>query len=284
MKFGGNKGRNLVWVLFSSNRLALIGLGIIVVFVLLALLAPWLAPYDPTRMNLRLTLKGPSLDHWFGTDALGRDILSRVLFGARISLLIGLEALAIAYLIGIPLGLISGYYGGNTDYLLQRLVDILMAFPGILIALLVVAILGVGLQNAMIAVGISLIPSATRLVRGSVLQIRELPFIEACKALGVSHLRIMTLHVLPNCLGPIIVQASIYMGITILYAAGLGFLGLGAQPPTPEWGVMLSSARESIAEAPHEATFPGLMIMILVLGFNFVGDGLRDALDPRLRR
>ena len=284
LKTKPKRSQNIAWLMFKSNRLALMGLVIVVLFALLAIIASAVAPYDPEQMDLRAVLKSPTPSHWFGTDALGRDILSRVLYGSRISLVVGFEAIVIAYLIGIPLGVVSGYFSGRTDYILQRFVDILMAFPGILIALMVVAILGVGLQNVMIAVGFSLIPSASRLVRGIALQVREMPYIEACRALGIGHIKIMLMHVLPNCMGPVIVQATIYMGVAILYAAGLGFLGLGAQPPTPEWGAMLSEARENIVRAPHEATFPGLMILILVLGFNFVGDGLRDALDPRLRR
>lgn len=266
------------------NRMALLGLAIISVFVLCAALAPWIAPHDPTKASLRHALQGPSREAPLGRDELGRDILSRIIYGARISLTIGLISVSIGALIGVPIGAISGYYGGKTDLIVQRLIDIMLAFPGMLLAIVVVSTLGVGLRNVMIAVGVVSIPIYVRLVRGSVLSIKEQEYISAAKALGSSDLRIIFGHILPNCLGPIIVQSTLQIATAILWAAGLGFLGLGAQPPTPEWGTMLSKGRVYIRVAPHITTFPGLAIMLTVLGFNLFGDGLRDALDPRLKR
>ncbi|MBT9160027.1 MAG: ABC transporter permease [Dehalococcoidia bacterium] len=268
----------------NRNRMALVGLGIISLFVLCAALAPWIAPHDPTTTSLRHTLEGPSLQNPLGRDELGRDNLSRILYGARISLSIGLISVAIGTLVGIPIGAISGYYGGKTDLLVQRLIDIMLAFPGILLAIVIVSTLGVGLPNVMIAVGIVSIPIYVRLVRGSVLSIKEQEYVSAARALGSSDRRIIFRHILPNCLGPIIVQSTLQIATAILWAAGLGFLGLGAQPPTPEWGTMLSRGRVYLRVAPHVTTFPGLAIVLSVLGFNLLGDGLRDALDPRLKR
>jgi ABC-type dipeptide/oligopeptide/nickel transport system permease subunit len=230
-----------------------------------------------------LALRPPSQDALFGRDELGRDILSRVIHGARISLTIGLIAVTIGALLGTPVGAVSGYYGGKVDLLIQRLIDIMMAFPGILLAIVIVSIMGVGLKNVMLAVGIVSVPTYVRLVRGSVLAIKEQDFVSAAKALGSGDLRIIFRHILPNCLGPLIVQSTLQIATSILWAAGLGFLGLGAQAPTPEWGTMLSRGRLYIWNAYHLTLFPGLAIFLSVLGFNLLGDGLRDALDPRLR-
>ncbi len=265
------------------NRLALFGLGIIAVFLLGAIFAPFLSPYDPLQRSLRESLQGPSWDAPFGRDELGRDILSRVIYGARISLTIGLVSVGIGALVGVPVGAVSAYFGGAVDLTVQRLVDIMLAFPGILLAIIVVSTLGVGLTNAMIAVGIGTIPAYVRLVRGSVLSIKEYDYISAARAIGASNLRIIFRHVLPNSLGPIVVQSTLQFATAILWAAGLGFLGLGAQRPTPEWGAMLANSRMYIRVAPHTTIFPGLAILFSVLGFNLFGDGLRDALDPRLR-
>jgi len=268
----------------KRNRMAIVGLVIISAFILCAALAPWIAPHDPTDDSLPHALQGPSPANPLGRDELGRDVLSRILHGARVSLSIGLISVAIGALIGIPVGAISGYYGGKTDLIVQRLIDIMLAFPGILLAIVIVSTLGVGLRNVMIAVGIVSIPIYVRLVRGSVLSIRELEYVSSARALGSSDWRIIFRHVLPNCLGPIIVQSTLQIATAILWAAGLGFLGLGAQAPTPEWGTMLSRGRVYIRVAPHITTFPGLAIVLSVLGFNLLGDGLRDALDPRLKR
>ncbi len=267
----------------KRNRMAMVGLVVILLLIVCAALAPWIAPHDPTTASLRHALQGPCREYPLGRDELGRDMLSRVLHGARISLSIGLISVAIGVLIGVPVGAISGYYGGKTDLLVQRLIDIMLAFPGILLAIVIVATLGVGLRNVMIAVGIVSIPIYVRLVRGSVLSIRELEYVSSARAIGSSNWRIIFRHILPNCLGPIIVQSTLQIATAILWAAGLGFLGLGAQPPTPEWGTMLSRGRDFIRVAPHVVTFPGLAIVLSVLGFNLFGDGLRDALDPRLK-
>ena len=268
----------------KRNRMAMVGLVIISIFVLCAILAPWIAPHDPLDSSLSHTLQGPSPANPLGRDELGRDILSRILHGARISLSIGLISVAIGALIGVPIGAISGYYGGKIDLIVQRLIDIMLAFPGILMAIVIVSTLGVGLRNVMIAVGIVSIPIYVRLVRGSVLQVKEQEYISSARAVGSSDLRIISRHILPNCLGPIIVQSTLQIATAILWASGLGFLGLGAQPPTPEWGTMLSRGRVYIRVAPHVTIAPGLAILLSVMGFNLLGDGLRDALDPRLKR
>ncbi len=266
------------------HRLAVFGACLIGTFALLAVLAPYISPYHPTRdFSLANKLAPPSSAHWLGTDELGRDMLTRILHGAQTSLMMGVVAVSIGLFIGAPIGAISGYYGGSLDMTVQRFVEILMAFPGILLAIVVVAVLGPGMWNAMIAVGIAFVPTYVRVVRGSVLEMREREFVEAARALGAGHGAIIRRHILPNCLAPIIVICTLEMGSAILWAAGLGFLGLGAQPPTPEWGTMLGRSRVYIRAAPHVTTFPGVAIMLAVLGFNLFGDGLRDALDPRLR-
>jgi peptide/nickel transport system permease protein len=225
---------------------------------------------------------GPPRFHLLGTDEQGRDIFSRLVHGAWISMFIGLISIAIGVGVGVPIGAISGFFGGATDMIVQRVIDTLLAFPGILLAIVLVATFGVGLENLMIAVGIASIPIYARLVRGSVLSVKNREFVEAAGALGRGRISTLFRHVVPNTMAPIIVQSSLQMAVAILFAAGLGFLGLGAQPPQPEWGLMLSRGREYLAVAPHVATFPGLAIMLVVFGFNLVGDALRDALDPRL--
>jgi ABC-type dipeptide/oligopeptide/nickel transport system permease subunit len=261
----------------------MVGLAILVAFVVLTVLAPLISPYDPIRQDLANALRPPSAEHLFGTDHLGRDVATRILYGTRITLFIGVLAVAIGLAVGIPLGVVSGYYRGRVDLVIQRVADTMFSFPAILLALALVAILGIGLRNVIIAVGISMVPVFIRLVRGSVLEIREEIYVEAARALGAGDLRILTRHVLANAWTPIIVQSSISMGITILVAAGLGFLGLGVQAPTPEWGSMLGEGRQYIFSHGHMTTFPGLAIFLAVLAFNLMGDGMRDALDPRLR-
>ena len=232
--------------------------------------------------DLRLFgVEGRARLHVLGTDEQGRDLFSRLVHGAWISLFIGLISVAIGLAVGVPIGAISGFFGGKLDLFVQRFVDIMLAFPGILLAIVLVAMLGTGLENVMIAVGIASIPIYARLVRGSVLAIKNQEYVEAARALGKPDLSTLFRHVIPNSLAPIIVQSSLQMAIAILFAAGLGFLGLGARPPQPEWGLMLARGREYLAVAPHVATFPGLAIVLVVLGFNLVGDALRDALDPR---
>ncbi|MBI3998963.1 MAG: ABC transporter permease [Armatimonadetes bacterium] len=273
----------MVWSQFRRNRAGLVGLVILSLFLLAGLFAPYLAPHDPYEIALEAGLKKPSAQFWLGQDELGRDLLSRIIYGARLSLVIGIIAVAIGVGFGVPLGALSGYFGGWFDLLLQRFIDIMLAFPGILLAIVLVAILGVGLVQVMVAVGIVSIPTYARLVRGQVLAMRGQEFVEAARALGATSSRIIWRHVLPNTLAVIIVQSTLQFASAILSAAALGFLGLGAQPPAAEWGSMLSNARQYIRLAPHSVTFPGIAIMLTVLGFNLVGDAIRDALDPRIR-
>jgi ABC-type dipeptide/oligopeptide/nickel transport system permease subunit len=271
------------WFKLKRNKVALIGGLLIFLYILTALLAPVLFPGNPSAPNLIMALETPSLKHPLGTDELGRSILGRIIYGSRVSLLIAIGAVSVGLIIGIPLGLISGYYGGKIDFILQRITDIMLAFPGFLLALGLVAVLGVGLKNAMVSVGIGMIPLYIRLVRGCTLSVREEVYVEAAKATGTRDTVILLRHILPNVMVPITVQTSLMMGMGILFAAGLGFLGIGVQPPTPEWGTMLSSGRSYLFLAPHVATFPGIAIFLAVLGFNLLGDGLRDALDPRFK-
>jgi ABC-type dipeptide/oligopeptide/nickel transport system permease subunit len=272
-----------LWRQFRHNRAGLIGLVILAAFLLAGLTANILAPYDPYEIDLEGGLKGPSAKHWLGRDELGRDLLSRVIYGARLSLVIGVIAVSIGVGLGVPIGAVSGYLGGWADLLVQRLIDILLAFPGILLAIVLVAILGVGLPQVMVAVGIVSIPVYARLVRGQVLSLRSQEFVDAARAMGATAGRVIWRHILPNTLAVIIVQSTLQIAAAILAAAALGFLGLGAQPPAAEWGSMLSNARQYIRLAPHNVTFPGVAIMLTVLGFNLVGDAIRDALDPRMR-
>jgi len=267
----------------KKNKTATIGLILIALLIVLALIGPTLSPYNPLTPEPLNRLKGPSWGHPFGTDSLGRDILSRIIYGSRISIIIGLIAVSISLVPGTILGLLSGFYGKYIDEPVMRSMDIMLAFPAILLAIFITAILGPSLLNTMVAVGIVYIPHYARVVRSSVLALKEQLFVEAVKAVGGSDLRIIALHIFPNTLPPIIVYATLGMGTAVLQAAALGFLGLGAQPPTPEWGAMLSEGRQYIQNAPHVAAFPGLAIFVLVLGFNLFGDGLRDILDPSLR-
>ncbi len=272
---------NEIWRQFRKQRLALLGGGILVVLMLTALLAPVLAPRDPLAQDLYIRLQPPSTSHWLGTDDFGRDIFSRVVYGSRISLRIGLIAISLALTGGTLLGLIAGYRGGLADMLIMRLMDLMLAFPSILLAIAIVAVTGPGIENAILAVSIVLVPQFARLVRSSVLTVREATYVEAARALGATEMRLLFCSILPNCTAPLIVQATLGLGTAILDAAGLSFLGLGAQPPVPEWGAMLSGGRELLLRAPWVMTFPGLAIFTVVLGLNLFGDGLRDALDPK---
>ncbi len=273
-----------LWRRLRRNRAAVTGAGIVVVFVLLAVLAPALVPFNPIQGDLNDRLQPPSSSHWLGTDELGRDLFSRILFGARVSLQIQIVAVVLALLIGVALGSVGGYLGGHVDNIIMRAMDVLLAFPGIFLALGIIAALGPGLLNLMLAAGISSVPQFARIVRASILSLKEREFVEAARALGGGSNRIVFRHLLPNCLAPIIVQSTLRMATVLLTASGLSFLGLGVQPPTPEWGAMLSNARSYLIVAPHVATIPGVAIMVVVVGFNLFGDGLRDTLDPRLRQ
>jgi len=274
---------------FLKNRTGLAGLIIIVLFGLAALLAPLISPHDPVENALYDQLKPPvwnpggAAKNLLGTDDLGRDILSRLIYGARVSLTLGVVSVGIALLFGSFLGALAGYYKGWPDNLIMRFMDIILAFPHILLAIVIVAYLGPGLRNAMMAIGIINIPRFARIVRASVMEEYEKDYVTAARAVGANNRRIIFNAILPNCLAPIIVQASLGFGAAILDAAGLSFLGLGAQPPIPEWGAMIAQGRAMILRAWWVMTFPGIAILLAVLGFNLLGDGLRDALDPRLR-
>ena len=265
------------------NRLAIAGMVILAILLLCAIFAAQLAPYDPLEQELILRRQSPSAQHWMGMDEVGRDILSRVIYGARISLQIGLVSVSLAILVGALLGAVAGYKGGWIDNLVMRFMDIMLAFPSLLLAIAVVAILGPGLMNMLYAIAFVSIPMYARIVRASVLTVKEQDYVLASRAVGVPPNRILFRSVVPNCLTPLIVQGTLGIATAILDAAGLSFLGLGARPPTPEWGAMLGQGRGSVFTAPHIVIFPGVAIMMTVLGFNLLGDGLRDALDPRLR-
>ena len=271
------------WAKLRRNKAALFGGFILLVYLFTALFAPLLFSTSPSAPNLIMSLEGPSAQHLLGTDELGRSILGRIIWGSRVSLTIALGVVAVGLLIGVPFGLISGYYGGKVDFGIQRVTDMMLAFPGFLLALGLVAVLGVGLKNTVVSIGISMVPIFIRLVRGCVLTVREQVYVEAAKAVGTRDYKIILKHILPNVMVPITVQTSLGMGNAILFAAGLGFLGIGVQPPTPEWGAMLGSGRAYLFNAPHVATFPGIAIFLSVLSFNLLGDGLRDALDPRFK-
>lgn len=268
------------WSNFKRNKMALIGTVLILLQVIMAIFAPVIAPHDPYEQNLmKMTLPVGTEGHPLGTDNFGRDILSRIVYGTRISLLVGLTSVLFGLLIGVTLGLLAGYYS-KLDNIIMRFIDIMLSFPGVLLALAIIAILGPGLINVIIAISIWSIPTFTRLVRSQVLQIKEYEYVLAAEALGVRDPIILIKHILPNCIGPIIVYATLRIASAILSAAALSFLGLGAQPPLPEWGAMVSAGRSFIYNAPHMIIVPGLAIMMLVLSFNLVGDGLRDAFDP----
>lgn len=265
------------------NPSAMAGLFFLLLVVILAILAPWIARYSPDAVNISALNGDPSLVHWFGTDYLGRDMWSRVVWGGRVSLPAGIGVNLIAFGIGVPLGLAAGYAGRVLDEAIMRLMDVLLSFPGILLAIGVVAILGPGITSAVIAVGIVSIPGFARIARGSTLRAKENDFVQASRAAGASHFRILLRHILPNVVDPLIVLATLNLGYAILVTAALSFLGLGTQLPTSDWGTMLSQGYEHMFESWSEVTFPGLAIMIAVLGVNLFGDGLADALNPRLR-
>jgi len=266
-----------------SHRAALVGSAIVLAFALVALVGGMIAPYRPEDVDLARVLEGPSREHLWGTDDLGRDILSRVVVGARISYAIGLSALAIGLGVGVPLGAIAAFYAGRVSDLILGLANVLLTFPTIILAITIISVVGSGLSGVILAAGVALIPGKIRLANAAVLSVRHTDYVTAAYTVGCSDLRIIARHLLPNALSPLIVSATLSFGSTILTAAGLGFLGLGVQPPAPEWGTMLSSARTFLIIAPHMAIFPGLVVGTLVLGFNLLGDGLRDLLDPTMR-
>ena len=268
----------------AAMRLAQVGGVLVLVVLLAAVVASVAAPYSPTQQDIRNLLRPPSVTHPLGTDELGRDTLTRVMYGARASLEVGIIAVGISLVIGSALGLVAGYLRGVTDATLMRVMDGLLALPTLVLALAITAMLGPSLNNAMLAIGITGVPIFARLVRGQVLSVRELDFVQAARSLGAGHVRMIRRHILPNVLSPIVVQASLAMPTAILAEAGLSFLGLGVQPPTPSWGAMLNTAKGYLQQDAWLAVAPGTAIFITVLGFNFLGDAVRDALDPRLRR
>lgn len=268
----------------SKSPLAMFGLLFIIFLVFLAVFADVLAPYNFAEQDLEHMFELPSKEFWLGTDEFGRDIMSRLIYGARVSLQVGFIAVGIALVIGGLLGAVAGFYDGWIDNAIMRIMDVLLAVPQTLLAIAIAASLGPGLYNLMIAVGISAVPNYARIVRGSVLSIRGMEFVEAARAVGSSDLRIILKHIIPNSMAPIIVQSTLGVASAILNAAGLSFIGLGIQPPYPEWGAMLSGGRQYIRDFPHMTLYPGLAIMLTILALNFLGDGLRDALDPKLKR
>lgn len=272
------------WYRLKRNRFALAGGVGVILLVLAALAAPIVAPYDPIAQDYEHLLEGPSLIHPFGTDNFGRDILSRVIYGGRISLAVGFLGTLLGLTLGITIGILAGYYGRWLDTILMRLLDIQLAFPGLLLAITIIAVLGVGQQNVVIAIGIFSIPVFARVLRGSILSLRQQDFIMAARAIGATDRRLMFVHLLPNAVASILVIATLRLGTAILTAASLSFLGLGIRPPSPEWGAMLSDGRQFLQIAPHVAIFPGLAILLTVLTLNLLGDGLRDALDPKMKR
>lgn len=275
-----------VWRMLKKNKMALVGLGILVILVLLALFADVIADYDTVviKQNLANRLKGPSAEHWLGTDEFGRDIFARLIHGARVSLKVGIIAVGISIVLGGILGALAGFYGGRIDNIIMRIMDVFLAVPSILLAIAIVSALGPSIINLMVAISISSVPRYARIVRASVLSIRDQEFVEAARAIGANNARIIFRHIIPNSLAPVIVQGTLGVASAILSTAGLSFIGLGIQPPAPEWGSMLSGGRQYLRYAWWVTTFPGVAIMITILSLNLLGDGLRDALDPRLKQ
>ena len=277
----GERPWQRAWRLLAQRKMALVGLGIVLFFVAVAILAPLISPYDPVATSWSAVRKPPSLQHLFGTDEIGRDVLARVIWGARASLLAGLVSVSLALAAGVPIGLVSGYLGGFVDGTLMRMIDAMLAIPFLILAIALAAFLGPSLTNAMIAIGISQTPIFARLSRGQVLSVKHEEYVESARAVGNPHYRIVLRHILPNILPPILVQATLAAAAAIIAEASLSFLGLGEQPPDPSWGSMLNTAKNFISQAPWMALWPGAAIFTLVLSLNLFGDGLRDALDPR---
>ena len=275
-----------VWRRLKKNRMAMIGLAIVAILVLIAIFADVLFDYNDVviKQNTAIRLQGPSAEHWLGTDEFGRDILARLVHGSRISLVVGVVAVSIALTVGGTLGALAGFYGGKIDMVIMRLMDILLAVPSLLLSITIVSALGPSILNLMIAISISSIPGYARIVRSSVMTVRDNEFVEAARSIGANNWQIILTHIIPNCMAPIIVQVSLKVASAILSTSGLSFLGLGVKAPTPEWGSMLSGGRAYLRNAPHLTFFPGVMIMITILSLNLLGDGLRDALDPKLKK
>ncbi|KPN95732.1 nickel transporter permease [Lysinibacillus sp. ZYM-1] len=271
------------WRSFKKSKVSLVGAGIVIFFILLAVVGPFIAPQGINEQDLAKRLLAPSGEHWFGTDDFGRDIFSRIIHGARISLWVGFFSVILSVIVGSFLGIVAGYYGRWIDTIISRIFDIMLAFPSMLLAIAVVSVLGPSLQNALIAIAIINVPNFGRLIRSKVLSVKEEEYIVAAKAIGMRDSRILFSHILPNSITPIIVQGTLAIATAIIEAAALGFLGLGAQAPAPEWGKMLADARKFLLNAPWTMIFPGIAIMLTVLGFNLMGDGLRDALDPKMK-
>ncbi|MCL2361427.1 MAG: ABC transporter permease [Defluviitaleaceae bacterium] len=268
----------------AKNVQMYIGAGIVLFFVLVAIFAPLIAPYDPLEVVIPRRLQAPSSEHWLGTDDLGRDNLSRIIFGARVSLTVGVLATAIGAATGVIFGMLAGYFGGKLDSIIMRMIDVLLAFPGLLLALAIVTVLGSSTRNVILAVAIFAVPGFARIVRGATLNVKKLEYIDAIRAVGANDFRIIFLHIFPNILSPIIVQATLNVGGAIVTAAALSFLGVGTPPPTAEWGAMVDRGRAFLYQAPHMIYFPGLMIFLLVVGINMFGDGLTDFLQPKKSR
>ena len=271
------------WLRLRRRKGALVGLAVVVAFIILAVFAPWIAPHDPIAASWAAIRKAPSAQYWFGTDEIGRDVLSRVIWGTRASLLAGVVSVSISLLIGVPLGMAAGFLGGAVDAIISRITDAFLACPFLILAIALAAFLGPSLTNAMIAIGISAAPIFVRLARGQVLSVKVEDYVEAARAVGNSPLRIALRHILPNITAPLIVQATLAIAAAVIAEASLSFLGLGQQPPAPSWGSMLNTAKNYIDNSPWMAISPGVSIFLLVLSFNLLGDGLRDALDPRQR-
>jgi ABC-type dipeptide/oligopeptide/nickel transport system permease subunit len=272
------------WRRFARNRGAVFGLGVLVAVLIMTVFAPVLSPFDPIAQGVGPANATPSWTHWAGTDSFGRDMLSRIIYGSRIALVVGVLSVLLAMVIGVVLGLVAGYYGGWLDALIMRVMDGLFAFPIIILAIAMMAVMGFGVKNVIIAVAVGFIAPFARVTRGDVLAVKQEPYIEAARLAGVSGPAIIARHVLPNVLAPIIVQAALRVSGAIITESGLSFLGLGPPPPTPVWGSMIAEGRNFIVMAPHISTFPGIALMVTIVGLNLLGDGLRDTLDPRLRR
>ncbi len=272
-----------IWKRLKKNRFAVVGFWIIIAFIVMAIFAPYIAPYDPNEQDLLASLQGPSLAHPFGVDYFGRDILSRVIWGSRVSLTLSVEAVLLATVVGTFIGAIAGYYGGAIDEVLMRTMDVFLAIPSILLAVAIVAVLGPSNFNLILAISAYAVPQFSRIARGAVLAEKNKEYVEAAKSVGENSLVIIFKYILPNALPPIVIQATLRMAASIMSIAGLGFLGLGVQPPTPEWGTDLSLARTYLEIAPHAGIFPGLAIFLAVMGFNFLGDGLNEVINPTLK-